>query len=398
MTAVRVGLRSSRLCQFAAVVLAASACGGAAPVAQVSPAPSAAHSSTAAVTAAPAVTVSCPGRPTGGPTVLLGRAGGVQTVFDVSDPVHPRLLCRISGGPAHLYTGDTFSYLRPWRGGFEDVLHSMGSGNESGIATFPQPGIGGAYFGTPAWTADGSIGALPVRGVDQYGVDRAYVWLYWQASAGLLDSFTWPLADCICRFGLPQMTLALSPDGLYAVAGWPVGKGAAPLRVYRLLDRNLVGSFDTSVTVAIWGRTGHRLYVSGTGGSQIWTPEGAVFPLPHAAQWPYEVGLSPNGSQIAYTAYTDPSQPTTVRVYVYDQQSDATRILIDSRPRSEVTFVKTGWVWYLEEAACSSCAGGTAPTGKVFAMDLSVGLEQQVIFAQGEAPTDLAPAEFWPNA
>jgi hypothetical protein len=322
--------------------------------------------------------------------LLAGR------IYEVTDPVHPRLLCRIENAPAHLYSGDTFSYLRPSRGGFEVVLHSMGSGNENLVGRFAKPDLDGAYFATPAWTPDGSIGAIPLQGIDSYGVHKAYVWLDWQASTGLMDSFTWPLADCVCRFGLSPMTLSISPDGVYAVVGWPVGKGAAPLRVFRLSDRTMVTSFDPTVTLAVWGRSGHRLYVSGAGGSHFWTPEGGLFDLPGATPWPYVVGLSPDGSQVAYTAYTGPAQPTTIRVYIYDITQHQSRLVID-RPRSSAVFVKSGWVWYLEEAPCQSCAGGTAPTGRVFAMDLGTGVEHQV-FGPGEAPVVFAQAEFWPNS
>ena len=66
--------------------------------------------------------------------------------------------------------------------------------------------------------------------------------------------------------------------------------------------------------------------------------------------------------------------------------------------RSQVVFVKDGWVWYFEEVACTACAGGTKPSGKVFAMNLSGGAETPVAFAAGEAPPDLEPGEFWPNS
>jgi hypothetical protein len=84
-------------------------------------------------------------------------------------------------------------------------------------------------------------------------------------------------------------------------------------------------------------------------------------------------------------------------------------MLID-KLRSQVLFVKDGWVWYLEEAACDPAAcnapGGTQPTGKVFAMQIGGGGETEVTFAIEEnpvAPSDginpvlFGPGEFWPT-
>jgi hypothetical protein len=159
---------------------------------------------------------------------------------------------------------------------------------------------------------------------------------------------------------------------------------------------------------AFWDRTGHRLYATGrTGATRSWTPEDGFTPLAGATAWPFEVGLSPDGSQVAYTAYQDPANATDLRVFVYDITSHTTRLLANQM-RSEVIFVKNRWVWYLEEAKCeppgqATCPPwGTQPTGKVFAMDLTTGVETPVVFASGESPTALqsrwGPAEFWPNS
>ena len=115
---------------------------------------------------------------------------------------------------------------------------------------------------------------------------------------------------------------------------------------------------------------------------------------------------------MAYTRYTDPAVPATIRVYTFDPASQQTRQLSD-QPRSEVLFVKDGWVWYHEEVVCDpsqpSCGPwGTAPSGKDFAMDLSTGVETTIVFASGESPAALesgwasnyggGPPDYWPNS
>jgi hypothetical protein len=118
--------------------------------------------------------------------------------------------------------------------------------------------------------------------------------------------------------------------------------------------------------------------------------------------WSYLPGLSPDGLKIAYTAYADPSAMKDPRVYVYEFNSASSRMLLD-KLRTQVVFVKNGWAWYLEERICdNSCLGGTEPTGKVLAMQLSSGIETEVSFAAGEKPDMLqfafAPGEFWPQS
>ncbi len=79
-------------------------------------------------------------------------------------------------------------------------------------------------------------------------------------------------------------------------------------------------------------------------------------------------------------------------------------MLVD-QPRSQVLFVKDGWVWYLDEMPCTAnCAASTRPSGKVFAMQLSTGVETVVSFAANEDPLSqgsqyrfsFQPGEFWP--
>jgi hypothetical protein len=170
-----------------------------------------------------------------------------------------------------------------------------------------------------------------------------------------------------------------------------------------------IKTFDSSISFVMWDRSGHRLFVSGASGTQSWTPEAGTLNLAGAKQWQYLAGLSPDGTKIAYTAELIGSV-ASLRVYVYDAKADATRMLAD-QSRSQVLFVKSGWVWYLDEAACDPKAGrpgcgpwGTAPSGKVFAMNLSSGAESEVMFATGEEPQlesgnyAFAPGEFWPNS
>jgi len=353
----------------------------------------------------PAPNARCVAKPAGGPMALVGQA-----VYDVADPVHPKLLCQISNTVTHLYTGDTFQYIRrSGDTGTEVVLHSMGSGNESVVAGWPMKLLETPYGKVGAWTPEGNTAATAVAATDSAGNQMIQIWLFSQPNTKMLYQFFEPLTDCICRFGLATPVLAFSPDAQYLVSGWPIGKGASGLRVFKVADGTPLATFDASYDFAMWDRTGHRLYVSGrdAGPAHSWTPEDGWSVPAGATSWPYFTGLSPDGSKVAYTSYLDPANFADIRASVYDVASHTTRQLTDQM-RSEVIFVKNRWVWYLEEAKCespgtSTCPPwGTQPTGKVFAMDLTTAVETPVVFAAGESPTALqsgwGPAEFWPNS
>jgi hypothetical protein len=335
--------------------------------------------------------------------MMQDRYRSQQLLYDVTDPVHPRLLCKISNTSAHLFTGDTFEYLKQVSAIETDVmLHSLGSGNESVAGKFP------ITADSIAWTADQSViaYALPSDAFSPNGGVGVHLYAHQQAS--LLFSYPIPGIDCICRFGVSPQVLAISPDGQYVVAGFPAGKGGVPLSVYGVSDRTLAKTLDPLVGTVFWDRVGHRLFLGrgATDVEQSWTPEAGVVNLAGAAAWSYLPGQSPDGTVVAYTAYAGQD----LRTYLYEVKAGSTRLVI-GKARSQVLFVKDGWVWYLEEVACAPAPCGAAPwgsqqpTGKVFAMQLSAGSETEVTFAAGENPVAdpsgvnwpaFAPGEFWP--
>ncbi len=378
-------------------------------VAQASPSPSPTEPPIAPIPSPPALAVACPGGAASGAVVLLqGTYTQQQMLYDVSDPVHPRLLCIFTNTSAHLVTGTTVEWLKPISDSETDiVLHALGA-NDTLVGTFPFRVTSGA------WLPDGSVMAytlqVPADNTNYVGGGTA-VYLYAHQQTGPLYTYSNGIGDCICRFGLPPEVLAISPDGQYVVSGRIAGKGSDPLAVYRVSDRARFVTLDTNVMGAVWDRSGHRLFLNsfGTTGAQSWTPEAGFATLAGAAPWRYLPGLSPDGGEVAYTDYSDPNVMAQPRAYVYDLKAGTTRMLINQH-RTQVIFVKDGWVWYLEDRACTpgdSCAGSTMPTGKVFAMQLSAGTETEVTFAAGENPVAQAggvnwlpfgPGEFWPSS
>jgi hypothetical protein len=354
---------------------------------------------------APGLSVDCKTGIAAQNLVLLGRESGGFLLYEVSDPVHPRLVCRIAGSAAHIVSAASIAYLKPVSSKTDVIVRALQNGAETRVATFPFSAQE-SPFASASWWPDGSLLAYTAS-VDNPGAgSNAQVWLYANHVLKPLASYPWPLSDCICRFGFPPQENALSADGQFVLSGWPVGKGAEPFVVSRVADRSQIRVFDLSVIQATWDRTGHRLFLIGQNGVQSWTPEAGVTALAGSKQWMFAPSLSPDGSQAVYTAYVDQAQ-TQLRVFLYDLRSATTRQL-SGQPRTQVLFVKGGWVWYLDEATCQqgqpSCPPwGSSPSGKIYAQDLASAHETEVNFASGESPaitTDwstLTLQDLWPR-
>src|SRR5579859_3073534 len=272
----------------------------------------------------PVLTVSCKTGSSAGAMAMIGGIYlGSRLIYDVSDPLHPRLLCTIAGTTAHLFTGDTFAYLKAVSPTETDViLRSLGSGNERKAASFPY-NLTDPFrndIEDSAWTPDGSLLAYTV--VDETA-NLVHVWLYSQGKSKLVHDFGMPIGDCICRFGLPPEVLAFSPDGQYLVDGWHAGKGSTPLTVIRVSDGATVLTADIGAWAALWTRVGHQLILIGpnNGGMQSWTPESGLQGM-LGGDWVLVGGISPDGSTAAFTKYIDPDTQAQPRVYTYDLKTD----------------------------------------------------------------------------
>jgi hypothetical protein len=380
-------------------VLLLTGCGARA----VSVAPSASARSSAGATATATAAASADASPTSTPLSVLCKTGVAASslllighhpatgslLYEVSDPLHPRLLCRFRGTSAQVIDADSVAYLRSASSTETDVIRrSLSTGSESitarmAFAMPPDP------WQSMSWRNDGSLVAYSIQPTESSPGSQVTVWLYGSGSATTLTTYPLPITDCICRFGLPDPASDLSPDGEYVVSGWPLGKGSEPFTVSRVAGRSRVASLDSSVISVLWDRTGHRLFLISPNGVQVWTPEAGITSLVGAKQWTFMPSLSADGRQAVYTTYVDDAQ-TQLRVFLYDFASATTRML-SNQSRSQVLFVKAGWVWYLDEPSCdqnqSGCGPwGTAPSGRVFAQELATGHEGEVTFAAGEAP------------
>jgi hypothetical protein len=326
-------------------------------------------------------------------------------LYDVGDPLHPRSACRISNTSMHIVSGSSFEYLVPQSNGSTSViLHSLGSNKESVAATF-HADLSGAHLGSPfasvSWTPGATVIAYTGDGaIDSSGLPTADVWLATSTTSTRLYTYSTPGIDGFARPGPPSPVLAVSPDGEYLVAGWAI---SSSIRVFRISGgADISPGALSGIRSAFWARTGHTLYAVSDSGVQVWSPEAGAAPFPNTTGWTLGPNLSPDGTQVAFTAVTTVAG---IRTFVYDLKTQTSRVLIN-QPRSSVTFIKAGWVWEIEERPCVqspdyACFDPTVPDTTVLAINLATGQESPVTFGAGETPVQapygyMAGGDLWP--
>lgn len=334
--------------------------------------------------------------------------GSTTLLYDVDDPLHPRVVCHITNTYARILTGTSFEYLVPRQDGTTAVmLHALGSNNES-IETLLQADLRSTnlgFFFSPVSMPPGSgvMAYVADGGTDANGFAVSDVWVALATGRAKIFSYSVGGIDAFGRPGIPPPTLAVSPDAQYLAAGWSITGNS--VHVFRLSDHTDVSPpMPQGLRFGFWAPSGHTLYLIGSSGVASWTPESGTSSVQGTSAWTLDPNFSSDESQVVFSALT---ASRDIRAYVYDLNARTTRLLID-QARSSAVFVKAGWVWYLEEKPCvqadnSACFDPTVPDGNVLAINLATGQETAVTFQAGEKPiqsggfTYLSSGDLWPR-
>ena len=374
-----------RMTRFAGVLfvgLIVMACGSrAVPTAEVS----SATSPTATPMPTPTqdgitASVTCTGGRGASMTVVAGAF-----VYDVADPLHPRLICRSVNTVLHVVDGNAIAYTAIADGHVVIVRRDLTTGAESRVAQLRvEPHE--YYYGVIGWTWDGSLEvyATSVPRADAKSTVSVHLWssgadhvLYTvDAGPGGLEG----------RWG-PRGILTFSPDHAYlAVSDFPFSIYGDNVRIFSVADRNQKFVIGGSTAGGSWVANDRFVWATGSRSLMQWT-ESAGAKLFRSEMW-WDPTRSPDGRWLAGTLLTDDANPRVLIVPVAGGGTFTTSL------GSSPAFVTSSVAWYAGEGPDTSgsyqcmepCAHPTVPDGSVHAFDLTGGIDRVVSFRAGEAP------------
>lgn len=307
-------------------------------------------------------------------------------LYDVSDPVHPRLVCRTVNTLIHLVGGNEIAYTTVVDGQTFVVRHDLMTGSGSEVARLPADPLSGSIGAYAAWTSDGSLEAFATSSTpDANGRFQLQLHLWSKGTDHVLqtiDRFPMGFESRWSPFGVVEF----SPDHAY-VAFSPV---LDSMRIFSVADQSQVLAVATRAVGGTWIANDRFVWAvdqdsSKSSGVFGWTPStGAT--LLRQDYW-YAPTSSLDGSWLAATQpfrLSNPSDSSYPRVVIV---SVGGAKVLEPGHGSAPGFVTSTVAWYAGEGPCSqSCIGPTAPDGTIHAFDVTNGTDQTVHFRVGEEP------------
>jgi len=353
------------------------ACGSAgAPIAQPTPAMSPMPSSQPSPTPLPAPTggsakVSC----SSGPGTAMAIVAG-QFVYNVTDPIHPRLVCRTTTTYLHLLDGNAVAYTTVAAKKVYIVRRDLTTGAESQIGQLPAD-----PQGSKSWTSDGSLEVYSTSAPRLNGRFLVSIHLWSNGADHVLYTIDAGVGGVEGRWSaLP--TVEFSPDHAYiAVSDSTFTVTGHTLRIFSVADRSQVFVNAGPALGGTWIASDHFFWAAASGSVMHWTPaEGAkAFRLERFWHGPTS---SSDGGWLAGTLLTNIAKPRVLIVPVGGGRTFQTKGL-----GSAPAFVTPTMVWYAEEGPGTVVDPTSSPNGIVRSLDLTNGSDRVVQFRAGEKPT-----------
>jgi hypothetical protein len=194
-------------------------------------------------------------------------------------------------------------------------------------------------------------------------------------------------------YGFGGPTIEFSPDGSLVLAVDYEANVADPtvpdLQVFDLQGNRLFSS--SRGTWAVWVKAA-LYYDGGDGKVYRWGPGGQ--PVQVMANGWLEPDVSPDSRHVSFLAGS-PSGAGTFTLQTLDTQTGTPSTLAATDLRIDPLFVTSSLIWVSELVKCDNCYGGNAPSGKVFAYNLTTGAVTEVKLPELLAPmagASLSPA------
>ena len=306
-------------------------------------------------------------------------------LYDVTDPIHPRLICRATNTAIHLFDNNTLGYTTVSAKHVVIVRRDLTTGADSQgpqLHMAPTP----YYWVSASWTWDGALevygtsvpintGPYPVQ-VHLWSNGADHVLYTLQAVPGGLES-RWS----------GQPILAFSPGGSYlAVSDYGFAIVGSKVRFFSIADRRQTFVATTYTSGGTWLADDRFVWATRGATPDVpgklmqWTPTGGATVL--RSEFWYNPTSSSDGRWLAGVLVTDLARP---RVIIAPLGSGRT---FQTGLASNPGFVTPTVVWYAEEKLNPAGYDPTSPDGVIHSLDLANQTDRIVVFNAGEAPKD----------
>jgi len=315
---------------------------------------------------------------TGGPGTSMSVISGVL-LYDVTDPVQPRLVCRANNTFIQLIPGNAIAYTKSASSGETAIVrHDLITGGESQVGLLPAD-----PRGSKSWTADGALQvyAGTAKQIDElswsvpiqlWSKGAEHLLYSVKAGVGGIES-RWSVVP-IVEFSPNRSYLAIS-DSMYSVQ-------STQLRIFSVADfhGSLVANGARGGT---WVADDRFVWATAEGVLMQWTPTGGAASS-RSENW-FGPTHSPDAMWLAGTLLSNYADPHVLIATV------AGDTVIKTGLGSGPGFVSPTVVWYVGEKLCDmstdQCgADPTVPDGTVHAYDVTAKTDRIVRFGIGESP------------
>ena len=319
-----------------------------------------------------ALHASCSGGPAAQEALITLPGSSHPVLADVTDPVHPKTICTISGGSwtPQLVTQGMISWFA--------TQGSPGSPGLSVIATLDM--FSGTSGLAASWTGGGFLDGLLGWSPDQSTLvyitsDGTAVNVHLTTGAG--DRVLATYAAVPARGVNPNEDdafIGFSPDGAY-FAFSQTFTGGDHLTVW---SRSGIVFTQANATMASWGSTGSKLYFRQPNGSVIYVWDSAGASGNRSQAFGQQFGwIRPRADAgDDYLAFTVRDSSGIPHVWLYGHGGRAGGQLPNER--STPSFLNSATVFLVEEGPCGSSCGigpSTQPDGKTFTYSIATQTE-----------------------
>jgi len=327
--------------------------------------------------------VNCSGAPTAA-MVVISRT----LLYDVTDTVHPRLVCRAIDTGVHLLDNHTIAYTKVVAKHVVIIRRDLTTGAETQVAPLrvaPQP----YYWYAATWTWDGALEVYSTSNATANAMNWLVSVHLWSNGADhVLYTVKAGFGGVESRWAARPI-LTFGPDNSYvAISDTAFSLYSSSVRIFSVADRTQRYVTSAPSSGGTWIASNRFAWATMASSSTVlgklmqWTPTAGATLL--RSEYFYRPTSSLDGKWIAGTVLTDQAAPRTFIAPLGTGRTFRTGLA------SSPGFVTPTVAWYAVEKQGANAYNSTGPSGQVHALDVVNLTDKAVTFRTGESPWSAA--------